>query len=92
MLSEWSNSRARARKLMYRMEGEYDVFDIFRMFEDARGDIWVGLGSGERNRLLKWERATEDFHYYTEADGVPVHNPPSAFCEDASGNLWIGLL
>jgi ligand-binding sensor domain-containing protein/signal transduction histidine kinase len=78
-------------KAHYLLEGDLDRFDIFRLFEDSRGDIWIGLGSGERNLLLKWERATERFHYYTEADGVPPLNPPTSFCEDAHGNLWIGF-
>jgi signal transduction histidine kinase/ligand-binding sensor domain-containing protein len=78
-------------KAHYLLEGDLDSFDVFRMFEDSRGDIWVGLGSGERNKLLKWERATEKFHYYTEADGVPPLKPPTVFREDAYGDLWIGL-
>jgi signal transduction histidine kinase/ligand-binding sensor domain-containing protein len=79
-------------KAHYLLPGEQKKsVDIFRLFEDSRGDIWVGLGTGERSLLLKWERAAEKFHYYTEADGVPPLNPPTSFCEDAYGNLWIGL-
>jgi signal transduction histidine kinase/ligand-binding sensor domain-containing protein len=83
---------ARARpKAHYLLEGDRELFDIFRLFEDSRGDIWVSLASGAKNGLVKWERATEKFRYYTEADGVPPLNPPSSFCEDDKGNLWIGL-
>src|SRR5262249_21248954 len=83
---------ARARpKANYWLQGDSDMSDIYRMFEDSRGDIWVGLGTRDRNRLLKWERATEKFRYYTEPEGVPPMNPPTTFCEDAHGNLWIGL-
>ncbi|HMG35898.1 MAG TPA: two-component regulator propeller domain-containing protein [Blastocatellia bacterium] len=78
-------------KAHYMLQGNGDTFDIFRMFEDSRGDIWVGLGTRDRNRLLKWERATEKFRYYTERDGVPPMNTPTTFCEDAHGNVWIGL-
>ena len=83
---------ARAQpKAHYLLEGEQKGFDIFRMFEDSRGDIWVGLGTRDTDRLLKWERATEKFRYYTQADGVPPMDPPTSFCEDTNGNLWIGL-
>jgi ligand-binding sensor domain-containing protein/signal transduction histidine kinase len=83
---------ARARpKAHYLLEGDRDEFDIFRLFEDSRGDVWVGLASKAKNVLVKWERATEKFHYYAETDGVPPLDPPTAFCEDAHGNLWIGL-
>jgi len=78
-------------KAHYLLEGDRDWFDVYRMFEDSRGDIWVSLASGAKNALVKWERATEKFRYYTEADGVPPLSPPTAFCEDAHGNLWIAL-
>ena len=83
-------SRARP-KAHYMLEGDRDQFDLFRLFEDSRGDIWVSLASDAKNGLVKWERATEKFRYYTEADGVPPLNPPASFCEDDKGNLWIGL-
>ncbi len=83
---------AQARpKAHYRLAGDRDEFDIFRLFEDSHGDIWVSLASKAKNALVKWERATETFHYYTEEDGVPPLDPPTAFCEDAHGNLWIGF-
>ncbi len=78
-------------KAHYLMGNEADRFDIFRIYEDARGDLWVSLASQAKNALVKWERATEKFRYYTEEDGVPSFNPPTVFCEDAHGNLWIGL-
>jgi signal transduction histidine kinase/ligand-binding sensor domain-containing protein len=83
---------AQARpKAHYLLGSNRDWFDIFRMFEDSRGDIWVGLASNVKNALVKWERASEKFRHYTEADGVPPVKPPTAFCEDPYGNLWIGL-
>jgi signal transduction histidine kinase/ligand-binding sensor domain-containing protein len=83
---------ARARpKAHYLISSDRNWVDVYRMFEDTHGDIWVALASREKNALVKWERATETFHTYAEADGVPPFNPPTAFCEDAHGNLWIGL-
>jgi signal transduction histidine kinase/ligand-binding sensor domain-containing protein len=84
---------ARARpKAHYLLGSDRDQFDIIRMFEDSRGDIWVSLaGPYAKNGLVKWERATEKFRFYTADDGVPLFSPPAAFCEDAHENLWIGL-
>ncbi len=64
--------------------------EIFRLYEDSRGDIWISTLGNSQGVLTRWERATETFHPYTPADGVP-ENAPTAFCEDASGNLWIGF-
>jgi hypothetical protein len=36
---------------------------IFRIYEDSRGDLW--LSTTPVVKLLKWERATETFHDYT---------------------------
>lgn len=64
--------------------------DVFRLFEDSRGDIWISTLGNPHEALTRWDRATETFHRYTAADGV-LENAPTAFCEDASGNLWIGF-
>jgi ligand-binding sensor domain-containing protein/signal transduction histidine kinase len=64
--------------------------EIFRLFEDSRGDIWISTIGKAHDVLTRWERATETFHCYTTADGIP-EAAPTAFCEDASGDLWIGF-
>jgi ligand-binding sensor domain-containing protein/signal transduction histidine kinase len=61
------------------------------IFEDARGDLWIGSKETAPSTLTRWERATETFHTYTEADGLPPSNGPTSFCQDASGRLWIGF-
>ena len=64
--------------------------EVFRLFEDTRGDIWISTIGTSNGALTRWERATETFHPYTLGDGIPA-TAPTAFCEDASGNLWIGF-
>jgi ligand-binding sensor domain-containing protein/signal transduction histidine kinase len=66
--------------------------DIFRLYEDSRGDIWIATFTEARSGLTRWERATETFHHYGEADGLLPKVPiPHAFTEDRAGNLWIGF-
>jgi ligand-binding sensor domain-containing protein/two-component sensor histidine kinase len=66
--------------------------DVIRLYEDSRGDIWIATFSEARCGLTRWERATETFHHYGEADGLPPRTPfPLAFTEDHAGNLWIGF-
>ncbi len=67
--------------------------NIFQIFEDSRGDIWISTSSGVSNGLIRWQRATGTFRIYSEADGLPSlkETLPSAFHEDRAGNLWIGF-
>ncbi len=61
---------------------------IFRLFEDSRGDLWVGAFGP--TRLARWERATERFLRYGAEDGLPS-KIGTAFVEDGSGAVWIGF-
>ncbi|HYX28529.1 MAG TPA: two-component regulator propeller domain-containing protein [Pyrinomonadaceae bacterium] len=63
----------------------------YRVFEDSRGDLWFGTNHGAHGRLTRWERATNTFHPYSEADDFPAENSPFSFCEDRQGDLWIGF-
>jgi ligand-binding sensor domain-containing protein/signal transduction histidine kinase len=64
---------------------------IFRLYEDSRGDIWVTAGGPNRDTLSRWERATGRFQRYGEANGLPAVNGPTVFREDRTGNLWLGF-
>jgi ligand-binding sensor domain-containing protein/signal transduction histidine kinase len=65
--------------------------EIFRLFEDSRGDIWITTMAQAR-AVVRWERATDSFHSYSEADGIPIRaGGPTAFREDRSGILWLGF-
>lgn len=64
--------------------------EIFRIFEDSRGDVWIG-GFSPGRVLVRWERRTGIFHHFTREQGFDLKAAPTAFTEDASGNLWIGF-
>jgi two-component sensor histidine kinase len=62
---------------------------LLRLFQDARGNIWVGSG-GERPGLAIWDRATDSFRSLAGKEGIPVETP-TAFAEDRTGAVWIGF-
>jgi ligand-binding sensor domain-containing protein/two-component sensor histidine kinase len=64
---------------------------IFKIFDDANGDIWVGTG-GTRENLARWDRKMETLHRFSQADGLPRQVMPLSFSEDRAGDLWITLL
>ncbi|HEY9231538.1 MAG TPA: two-component regulator propeller domain-containing protein, partial [Blastocatellia bacterium] len=81
----------RARpKAIYTTENGLPTADVFRLFEDSRGDIWISTLGRDDAVLTRWERATETFHHYSPADGIFEH-APTAFAEDGAGNVWIGF-
>lgn len=63
--------------------------EVFRLFEDSRGDIWI-FTIGFANELLRWERAKNVWHDYTQKVGFSGYRVGSAFTEDSHGNIWIG--
>ena len=65
--------------------------DVNRLFEDSRGDIWIGRTTPTSLALTRWKRATGTFHRYSDRDGVPAFSRTTAFGEDRGGNVWIGF-
>jgi signal transduction histidine kinase/ligand-binding sensor domain-containing protein len=57
--------------------------DIFKLYEDRRGDVWISTLSA--GGLVRWDRARGEL---VATPGLPDANV-SAFAEDASA-LWIG--
>jgi ligand-binding sensor domain-containing protein/signal transduction histidine kinase len=53
---------------------------IFALFEDQKGQLWVGTQNG----LARWNG--KDWNIYTTPDGLVVR----AVTGDAEGNLWVG--
>ncbi|MDQ3131875.1 MAG: hypothetical protein M3Q99_14100, partial [Acidobacteriota bacterium] len=67
--------------------------DAYRVFEDAADDVWISTRSGHqvRSGLTRWQRSTNTFHVFTEAEGLLPLIAPSTFAEDKAGNLWMGF-
>jgi ligand-binding sensor domain-containing protein/two-component sensor histidine kinase len=86
-------------KAVYHTLGDMIVDEVFRLYEDGRGDIWISAYSGAphpaKHWISRWERATETFHNFGPADGLPLVENwlplTTAFREDRAGNLWIGF-
>lgn len=63
--------------------------EIFRLFEDSRGDIWITT-TNTANELFRWERAKNIWHNYTSQVSFSDYRVGSALVEDHFGNVWIG--
>jgi signal transduction histidine kinase/ligand-binding sensor domain-containing protein len=72
-----------------------EMGQIFRMFRDSRGDLWVGsfahLDPGRPKVFTsRWDHATGILHPVPQVDRFGLL-APSAFAEDGEGGLWIGF-
>ncbi|HYJ89769.1 MAG TPA: two-component regulator propeller domain-containing protein, partial [Pyrinomonadaceae bacterium] len=74
--------------ILSKVETGAESNEIFRIFEDSRGDVWI-VTIGKTNELLRWERATGIWHNHTADVGFSATRMGSAFAEDSRGNLWI---
>ena len=64
---------------------------VERLFEDARGDIWIATRSNVAAfNLGRWERATGVIRTFRDGFG-PEHQFPMAFAEDRHGAVWIAF-
>lgn len=63
--------------------------EIFRFFEDSRGDFWVAT-TGTANELWRWERAVNVWRNLSPELGFVKYRHGTSFVEDRAGNLWIG--
>lgn len=76
-------------KAIYRTADGLPGNNIFQIFEDSRGDIWIGVFDNPGGGVARWERSTGRIHSYSEADGYAV-STATAFAEDKGGNIWVG--
>jgi signal transduction histidine kinase/ligand-binding sensor domain-containing protein len=77
-------------KRLYTVKDGLDINFIFRLFEDSRGDIWIGTLGPVSVNLARWERANDRIHNYRGREDLLDRIGPTAFSEDRFGNIWIG--
>lgn len=63
--------------------------EVFRIFEDSHGDVWVTT-LGNAFELWRWDRLSDTWKNLTSEVGFGRYRIGSAFVEDKAGNLWIG--
>jgi ligand-binding sensor domain-containing protein/signal transduction histidine kinase len=66
---------------------------IFRIFEDSQGRIWISSFDSAGNRLGRWEPGNQTLSDLSGAASLPSLKEDLArsFAEDRAGNIWIGF-
>jgi signal transduction histidine kinase/streptogramin lyase len=77
-----------------RPTGFYAGPQVYRLFEDSKGNIWFSGTSAELKLLSRWERLTGRARDVGSSPGLSaLHHdwPARSFGEDPAGNIWIGF-
>ena len=66
---------------------------VYSIYEDAHGDLWVATVATTGNGLFRWERTTRTLRDIAHTTGLPSLKDrlAAAFQEDRAGNLWVGF-
>ena len=79
---------------VYTQKAGLAAVDIYCLYEDTDGDLWVATVSPSTgNGLARWDHATRTLHDMGKTEGLPSLKDklPTAFQEDRAGNLWVGF-
>lgn len=83
--------RAAPRKVYDRRAGLTSE-NISRLFEDSRGDIWIGEAPSPCHSLDRWNRATDRIEHVFPCGSTVLGNfQVLSFAEDRAGAIWVGL-
>jgi ligand-binding sensor domain-containing protein/signal transduction histidine kinase len=63
---------------------------VFRLFEDARGDLWFSTLDSLPS-VHRWERSSDKIYGYVPAENDIPAAASTAFANDSGGNLWMGF-
>ena len=76
---------------VYRRSGCFPGGDVFRVYEDSRGDIWIGTISRDIESIYRRTRSTNAFDCFRSAAILGQTVAPTAFLEDGGGSIWVGF-
>jgi signal transduction histidine kinase/streptogramin lyase len=75
---------------VYTMRDGLPSNNVYSVFEDSRGDIWIGLIFPLQFGMARWIRAQNRIEDLTGTAGAMPGKTSGAYAESRSGTLWIG--
>lgn len=88
-------SRLEAAPIVQGPEVGLATGNVFCVFEDSGGAVWVSIGNPSGIGLYRRNPRIGRFERFDESHGLPtLHQTirPAAFAEDRTGQIWIGML
>src|SRR5262249_12673094 len=65
---------------------------VRRLFEDSRGDVWIGTAPNDETTVLVWSHESGRIEQVTRGSGLGSSDYPTNFAEDPTGGLWVGFI
>ena len=79
---------------LYTTKDGLAALQVFKLFEDSHGNVWVSTTSPSAAGLARWDRTTGRIASMANAPGLSALKndwPARSFAEDSAGNVWIGF-
>jgi ligand-binding sensor domain-containing protein/signal transduction histidine kinase len=76
---------------VYGTSGCFPGGDIFRVYEDSRGDVWVATATRDQETIYRWNRGSRSFSCYRSEPMFGRKMGPTAFLDDGQGTMWIAF-
>jgi ligand-binding sensor domain-containing protein/two-component sensor histidine kinase len=78
---------------VYKLADGLANLQVFRLFEDSRGNVWISTTGSAQNGLARWEPGDARVHNLAGSPGLPSleKDLPLSFGEDRHRNVWIGF-
>ena len=78
---------------LYTRKDGLAVLQVFKLFEDSSGNIWISTTSRTSIGLAYWDHDSETVRDLSRSPGLSFlkDDQPRAFGEDRSGDVWIGF-
>ncbi|MBA2305733.1 MAG: hypothetical protein H0W08_24300 [Acidobacteria bacterium] len=88
--TQLQSARPRA---VYTMARPVSERQVYRLFNDSRGNVWISINSSTVHGLGLWEHGSARVRDLANSPGLPTlaGDLPRAFAEDHDGNIWIGF-
>jgi signal transduction histidine kinase/streptogramin lyase len=91
-LASFLDVRTASAQAVYAVR-ELGAYQVYRLFEDSTGSVWISVVGSPDAGLKRWDRATRSLRDLSQSPQLPSLRDelPRAFGEDAAGNVWIGF-
>jgi ligand-binding sensor domain-containing protein/signal transduction histidine kinase len=89
--ANFSQLKAARPSAIYTTKDGLAAEQVYRIFEDSQGDIWISTTSSVTNGLARWEPATGKLRDLAPGLQIHANDLAHSFAEDRSGNVWIGF-